>query len=110
MDSRAFKVEYNGTSVVYTSDTAPCQQIIELAKGVDVLIHECNWLDGDHPKNVHTSPSELNEITKQTGAKKVVLVHVGPDVVGEQENVLEIVRRNTDAEIIMGQDLLEINL
>jgi ribonuclease BN (tRNA processing enzyme) len=110
MDSRAFKIEFEGKSIVYTSDTSPCQEIIQLAKGVDILIHECNWLDGDHPDNVHTSPSELNEIVKQTGAKKVVLVHLGPDVVSEKEKVLEIISNGTEAEIIMGEDLLEINL
>lgn len=110
LDSRAFKIEHDGKSIVYTSDTAPCQEIIEFAKGVDVLIHECNWLDGDHPGNVHTSPSELRDIAKETGAKKVVLVHLGPDVVSEKEKVLQIIGSETEAEIIMGEDLLEINI
>ena len=110
LDSRAFKIEHNGKSIVYTSDTAPSREITEFAKGVDVLIHECNWLDGDHPGNVHTSPSELRDIAKETGAKKVVLVHLGPDVVSEKEKVLQIIGSETKAEIIMGEDLLEINL
>jgi ribonuclease BN (tRNA processing enzyme) len=110
MDSRAFKIEYGGKSVVYTSDTSPCREIIELAKGADVLIHECNWLDGEHPDNVHTSPSELNNVAKETGAKKVVLVHMGPDVVREKETVLKIVGNETESEIIMGEDLLEIEI
>jgi ribonuclease BN (tRNA processing enzyme) len=110
MDSRAFKIEYEGKSIVYTSDTSPCQEIIDLAKGADVLIHECNWLDDDRLPNVHTSPSELKEIATRTGTKKVVLVHLGPDVVGDKENVLQIIGSETEAEIIMGEDLLEINL
>jgi ribonuclease BN (tRNA processing enzyme) len=39
LESRAFRVEYDGKSIVYSSDTAPCREVIELATGADILIY-----------------------------------------------------------------------
>ena len=110
MDTRAYKVEHGETSVVFSSDTAPCQEIVQLAEGCDLLIHECNWLDGVHPEGVHTSPSELTDVVEKVQPRKVVLNHVSPQVVREEKKVVSIVGRRTKADIIMGQDLMEIDL
>jgi ribonuclease BN (tRNA processing enzyme) len=109
-DTRAFRVEYGGKSVTYSSDTAPCREIIELAKGTDVLIHECNWLDGPHPEGVHTSPSELTKIAEETNPSTIVLTHISPEVVSNKDKVIEIVSRRTNAEVILGEDLMVLDL
>lgn len=106
METRALRLEWRGLSLVYSSDTAPCREVIDLAKGADVLIHECNWLDGPNPEGVHTTPSQLAEIIEEAVPKKVVLTHVSPDVVSKKEKVLEIVSRRTNAEVVMGEDLM----
>ncbi|TFG06653.1 MBL fold metallo-hydrolase, partial [Candidatus Thorarchaeota archaeon] len=92
-DSRAFKVQYGSKTMVYTSDTGPDEKITRFAKEVDLLIHECNWLDGEHEKEVHTSPSELNDIVRASGAKTVVVTHVSPEVVEQADEVVKIVGR-----------------
>ncbi|MFW9834483.1 MAG: MBL fold metallo-hydrolase [Candidatus Thorarchaeota archaeon] len=109
-DTRAFKVECGGKSLTFSSDTAPCKDIIDLAKGTDVLIHECNWLDGPHPEGVHTSPSELARIAEEINPSKVILTHVAPEVVAKKDKVIEIVSRRTDAEVIVGEDLMTVDL
>jgi ribonuclease BN (tRNA processing enzyme) len=109
-ETRALRIEWRGQSLVYSSDTAPCREVIDLAKGADVLIHECNWLDGPNPEGVHTTPSQLAEIVEEVAPKKVVLTHVSPDVVGKKEKVLEIVSRRTNAEVVMGEDLLTFEI
>jgi ribonuclease BN (tRNA processing enzyme) len=81
-----------------------------LAKGTDVLIHECNWLDGPHPEGVHTSPSELARIAEEINPSKVILTHVAPEVVAKRDKVIEIVSRRTDAEVIVGEDLMTVAL
>ena len=50
IDTRAYKIEHNGKTLVISSDTAPCREVIDLSKGCDVLVHECQWLDGPHPE------------------------------------------------------------
>ncbi|MFX1484228.1 MAG: MBL fold metallo-hydrolase [Promethearchaeota archaeon] len=110
MDSRAFKIELDNMSLVISSDAAPSQEVINLARNCDVLVHECNWLDGVHPEGVHTSPSELAQVAEETSPKKLVLTHVSPEVVANKKKVLEIVSRRTDAEVILGEDLMVLEL
>jgi ribonuclease BN (tRNA processing enzyme) len=109
-DTRAFKVEQNGTSLTFSSDTAPCKDIIDLAKDTDVLVHECNWLDGAHREGIHTSPSELADIAEQINPSKIVLTHVSPEVAAEKEKVVEIVSRRTSAEVVVGEDLMTFEI
>jgi len=40
----------------------------------------------------------------------VVLTHVSPEVVAEKRKVIEIVKRRTDAEVTMGEDLMELEI
>ncbi|MHA2041534.1 MAG: MBL fold metallo-hydrolase [Candidatus Thorarchaeota archaeon] len=110
LESRAFRVEYDGKSIVYSSDTAPCREVIELATGADILIHECNWLDGDYPKGVHTSPSELADIVERAEPKKVVITHISPEVVANEKQVLATVGRRTDAKVVLGKDLMTLSI
>jgi ribonuclease BN (tRNA processing enzyme) len=110
MDTRAYKIEHNSKTLVISSDTAPCREVIELAKGCDGLVHECNWLDGPHPEGVHTSPSELASVAEEADPNRVVLTHVSPEVVEEKEKVLEIVKRRTRAEVIFGEDLMVLEI
>ena len=41
----AFRVDSEHGSVAYSGDTAPCDEMVELARGVDVLVHEAAFLD-----------------------------------------------------------------
>jgi ribonuclease BN (tRNA processing enzyme) len=110
METRAFRVESRGKSMVFSSDSAPCRDVTDLASGADVLVHEVNWLDGPHPKGVHTSPIELAEIVERAEPKKVVLTHVSPEVVANEEKVIATVGRRTNAEVVLGRDLLVLNI
>lgn len=110
IDSRAFRVEHKGKSMVYSSDTAPCREVIELATGADLLIHECNWLDADYPKGVHTNPTELSDIAERSQPKKVVITHVSPEVVANKDRVIATIGRRTNAEVILAEDLMTISL
>jgi len=109
-DTRAFRIEHEGKSMTYSSDTAPCRDIIDLAKGTDLLVHECNWLDGPHPQGIHTSPSELAQIAEEINPPKIVLTHISPEVVANKDKVIEIVSRRTNAEVLLGEDLMVLDL
>jgi ribonuclease Z len=110
METRALKIEWKGKVMVYSSDTAPCRDVIDFAKSADVLIHECNWLDGPNPEGVHTTPSQLAQIVEEAEPKKVVLTHVSPDVVSNKDKVIEIINRRTSAEVMMGEDLMSFKI
>ena len=56
--------------ISYSSDTEPCDSIINLAKGVDVLIHEA----AGEVKG-HSSGFQAAEIAATAGAKNLYLIH-----------------------------------
>jgi ribonuclease BN (tRNA processing enzyme) len=109
METRALKFQRDDTIVVFSSDTAPNRNMIAFSKKADILIHECNWLDGDHPEGVHTSPSELASIASEAEPRMVVLNHVSPEVVRQKRDTLRIVASETDAKVIMAEDLMKLN-
>ncbi len=93
-ESYAYRIDSSYGSVVISGDTGPADSVIELAKGADMLIHECTFApDGmtvggsfnsrKKPSTGHTAPSELGELAQEAGVKKVVATHVGPFTSGE---------------------------
>ncbi len=60
----------NGRVAAYSSDTAPCDEIVELARGADLLFHEAA---GETPG--HSSAAMAGETARKAGVKKLVLVH-----------------------------------
>ena len=44
LDSLAYRLDYKNSSVVYTGDTSPCEDVIELSYKADVMICMC-WDD-----------------------------------------------------------------
>jgi ribonuclease Z len=59
-----------GRAIVYSSDTEPCQSLIQLAEGADLLIHEAT---GAFPG--HSSPAEAAGVAREAGAERLALIH-----------------------------------
>jgi len=110
IDARAFRIESKGKVVVYSSDTAPSQELTTFAKNADILVHECNWLDGAHPEGVHTMPSELANIVNEVTPRKLILTHLSPEVVQNKEEVLEIIGSTHRTQVIMAEDLTSFEI
>ena len=66
------RVETDSGTVGYSCDTSPCEAVVELARGVQLLIHEGT---GTLP-GVHSSPLEAAEAARDAGAERLVLVHI----------------------------------
>ena len=79
------RIEAEGKVVAFSGDTQPCAAMEELARGADLLIHECTF-----PETIlahrasqgmghygHTSPSELGELAARAGARSLVATHFG---------------------------------
>ena len=66
-------------SVVYSSDTEPCEAVVELARGADTLIHEATYAEGDgHRHGVHSTAREAGEIAARAGVRRLILTHIDP--------------------------------
>jgi len=58
----------------YSSDTAPCDAVIDLAQDADILIHEATG-EGQG----HSSPEQAGQIAQQAGVRKLYLIHYPVD-------------------------------
>lgn len=73
-----FTCQNSGISIAYSCDTAPTEHIVELARGVKYLFHEATTLDVSAPG--HTSAVQAGAQAKRANAKRLVLLHLPPEV------------------------------
>jgi ribonuclease Z len=77
----AFRVDSAHGSVAISGDTEPCDAMIELARDVDVLIHECTFLEevmAQREMHGHSGPRGAGRVAREARARKLVLTHLGP--------------------------------
>ncbi|MFL4473075.1 MBL fold metallo-hydrolase [Paeniglutamicibacter sp. MACA_103] len=91
----AFRFDTAGGSVTISGDTAPCGNLVRLARDTDLLLHEAIDFDSiqqayvgedpvtaaatmDHHRKSHTSPVQAGEIATLAGARRLALHHLVP--------------------------------
>ncbi|EPQ77733.1 cyclic nucleotide-degrading phosphodiesterase [Mycobacterium marinum] len=78
-----------GASLAYSGDTGMCDQLIELARGVDVFLCEASWTHSpDRPPDLHLSGTEAGRAAARAGVRELLLTHIPPwtsreDVISE---------------------------
>jgi ribonuclease BN (tRNA processing enzyme) len=78
-EAYGFRVECGGRSLVFSGDTAACPELVELARGADVLLADTAWLDrGPRPDNLHMSGREAARVAVEAGVGRLLLTHVLP--------------------------------
>jgi ribonuclease Z len=68
-----------GRRVVYSGDTAPSADVIEVARHCDLLIHDCTFGEEEAERareTGHTTASEAARVARDAGAKRLVLTHI----------------------------------
>lgn len=60
----------SGKTVVYSSDTEPCYEVVRLASGAEVLLHEASG-----ESQGHSSAAQAGHIAHQAKAKRLLLIH-----------------------------------
>lgn len=65
-----FEDTSTGRAIVYSADTEPCEAVIHLAMGADLLIHEAT---GDH--RGHSTPAQAAEVARAAGVGELALIH-----------------------------------
>ncbi|WP_372698649.1 MBL fold metallo-hydrolase [Arthrobacter sp. JSM 101049] len=93
----AFRIESAHGSVVVSGDTAPSENLIRLARGADLLLHEVMDLeailatlpDGPtrsgievHLRESHTPYDQVGHIARKAGVGRLVLHHIVPNTPG----------------------------
>jgi len=119
----AFRFDSPDRSIVFSGDTAPCDSLIALARGADVLVHEvlhepsldaiCANLPNAtrlrrHLLDSHTTQDQVGIVAHEAGVKCLVLSHFVPADSITDETWRDAAARHYDGKIVLGRDLMEI--
>ncbi|MGD9022792.1 MAG: ribonuclease Z [Deltaproteobacteria bacterium] len=106
--SIAYRItEPSGRSVVYSGDTDVSENLVELAKGADVLICE-SALPDDMKVPGHLTPSLAGRIAAQADVKKLVLTHFYPEC--DEVDVAKECRKTYQGPLVLAEDLMELEI
>lgn len=121
----AFRFDTDDGSVVFSGDTSPSENLIRIASGADVLLHEVMSRQAveegfpeprtpreegllQHLLSAHTVIEDVGPVAERAGAKKLVLNHfVPPD---RPEGEWRRARQGYSGAPVVGADLEVINL
>lgn len=114
-----YRIEAEGKVVTISGDTVRCEGLLKLAQGADLLVQAChiprNQTDSVEMKflteSILPSSGDVGSIAAEAGVKQMVLTHMSASM--NENNFEEIyadVRQDFDGEIILGHDLLELEI
>lgn len=89
--------------MAYSADTEPCPQVVDLATGADILIHEAA---GDY--SGHTSPGQAGEIAEQAGVKELFLIHYSFHEKDATTHLAEA-QKTFSGRVSLAEDLTEVS-
>jgi ribonuclease BN (tRNA processing enzyme) len=63
--------------VVYTGDTGPCPELVDFARGADLLLAEASFVEsGSNPPDVHLTGRQAAQHATAAGVGRLLLTHV----------------------------------
>jgi ribonuclease BN (tRNA processing enzyme) len=79
VEAYAIRLEADGHALTYSGDTGPCDALIDLARGSDVLLAEASYVeDVNNPPDLHLTGREAGQAAERAGAGRLVVTHVPP--------------------------------
>jgi len=117
----AYRFDTPARSIVISGDTRYSDNLVALAKGADLLIHEAiyapaiprmagenAWTLADHLRRSHTTAEEAGLVATRAGVKKLVLSHLVPGDGVSDAMWTAAVRSTYAGDLAIGRDLMEV--
>jgi ribonuclease BN (tRNA processing enzyme) len=121
----AYRFDAADRSIVISGDTNRSENLVKLAQGADVLVHEAIYVPAidrlvarvpnaatlkEHLIASHTPVEEAGRVAQEAGVKKLVLSHLVPadDPAVTDSMWLEAARTHFKGEVVVGQDMMEL--
>lgn len=64
-----------GLRLVYSGDTKPCENMVKISHGADLLIHDGTFLEEEEGK-AHADVKQAAKIAKKAEVKRLILTHI----------------------------------
>jgi ribonuclease BN (tRNA processing enzyme) len=121
----AYRFDSADRSIVISGDTAMSENLVTLARGADVLVHEALWVPAvdrlvakvpnattlkKHIIDSHTSAEDCGRVAAMAGVKTLVLSHFVPpdDPEVTDQMWIDAAKKHFRGAVIVGKDLMEI--
>jgi len=79
VETFGFRVEHDGWRLAYSADTGESDALVRLAQGVDLLLCEASFLEGqDTPPDLHLTARQAAQHAARAGVGQLVLTHLVP--------------------------------
>jgi ribonuclease Z len=107
-----FRLDWPGHSLAYVTDTTarPDAPYVERIRGVDLLLHECNFPDAWAQwagKTGHSSTTPVVQVARRAEVGRLVLVHINPLSPGLEADELAAARA-VFPHVMVGEDRMEL--
>jgi ribonuclease Z len=94
-------------AVVYSSDTEPCEAVVELARGADTLVHEATYAEGDRVRHgVHSTARQAGEIAARAGVRRLILAHIDPAHHDATSALADEAQQEFDGEVEIAEEFI----
>ncbi len=109
IDTFAARAERGGSSIVYSSDTAPCEEVIDLARDCSLFLCEATIGLGDEQGlRGHLTAEEAGQMARRAGAHRLVLTHYSSTYAPDE--LVEAAQSEFKGRVSIADDGLELSL
>ncbi|MFC5587781.1 MBL fold metallo-hydrolase [Sporosarcina soli] len=117
--SYGYRVNYKGRSVVISGDTRYNENLIDFAKGTDLLIHEVAAARPDNKSptiqkilDLHTTPEEAGKVFSEVSPKLAVYTHIVllDGLTDTEANLAVRTSKVYDGQVVIGEDLMSFEI
>lgn len=114
-----YRIDYRGRSAVLSGDTTFNENLIRHSEGADLIVHEVTAASGsaaERPEQLkriasnHTTPEQAGEVFSRVKPKLAVYNHLLLFGDATAEDLVPATRKNYSGPLIVGEDLLRIEI
>jgi ribonuclease Z len=114
-----YRIEYRGRTVVLSGDTRPSERLIEMARGVSLLVHEVALAtDADLAASAlsrsvvahHTTPAQAAEIFRRSRPQLAVYSHIVLRPGAVAGDLVPLTRAGYPGPLLLGADLMRFTI
>lgn len=111
-EGRAYRID-GGGSLCYSGDTRPSTKVVQLARGVDLLVHDSVFPSDEAEaavKSNHSTAAEAGEVANKAGASTLILFHILGRGRGYEERLQREASEKFGGGVLVARDLMALNI
>ena len=96
-------------SIVYSSDTRPCDGVVALARGADTLVHDATYSERHRSRaggHAHSTAAEAGDVATRAGVRRLILTHIDAAYHDDVEALAAEARQRFSGDVEIARELV----